>query len=239
MTTRFSRSAGGLSAATVAGLALLCGTAASLAGKPAPTTIEFRVNRCLPVTPHKTLQLRTGEETFLDVELPRMNFSKVYRHRGSRKLVFGTTVKTGDQTRFTPLASALVPENLKKVLLVFLPAGSASKSGLPYRVAVIDASAVTFRGGSAYYFNLSRFPIAGQLGDRPLRLRPGASTRIRARPGKRYYVDIRYQKDNKWFPLCKSYWEDDPDFRQVVLIYDDPKSRRTRFLSIAERTPAE
>ena len=163
----------------------------------------FPTNNYFKMDGIEQLQLLSGEGGILEIDLPKMDFSKFYDYKGPRLLRFGKMGKDANsQPLFEVLATVKVPSSIREAILVFVPIPKDSRKEpvlntiqtrkgplririkISYRVFVIDASPSRFTGGSSIYFNFSRHNIIGRLGKRKLELKPGSKQIVQSRPWK-------------------------------------------------------
>jgi hypothetical protein len=180
----------------------------------------------------ETLHLFDGA-TSREVDLPRMNFSKIYE------------LPAGPLTLRMLPAPLLNPEELPggapsvKVaegivnfyLLVFSdPANTVA----PVRMRVISADADRLKPGQMLWFNMTKNSVGGILGSRKLAIGPESRVTIDAPAAGAgdYAVNLSFRIPGKkpLYPLCETRWRHDPRSRSVAFIVTEQGLRTPRVL---------
>ena len=186
--------------------------------------------------PH-TLQLFDGA-TSQEVELPRMNFSRVYKIAPGAinlRLLPEAPVKPEEINPAAPGAK-VAAEITDFYLLV---ASDPSNSVAPVRMSVINAGQEVFKNGQMLWFNLSDKSVGGQIGSQRLSIAPNARSILDAPAEKteNYNVNLAFYipGNEKLHPLCETKWHHDPASRTVLFLVNEPGSRTPRVLGFPDR----
>ena len=178
------------------------------------------------------LQLFDGA-TSLEVDLPRMNFSKVYPLRPGALSLCLLPEALSDPTKLPPGApSVTVAEDITDFYL--LVTSDPANTVAPVRMQVINAGADKLRAGQMLWFNLTKSPVAGTVGSEKLVIQPNSRVILNA-PAKSnldYPVNLSYRiPDNeRLYPLCETRWRHDPRSRSVVFINAEKGVRTPRVM---------
>ncbi len=168
--------------------------------------------------------------TCQEVELPRMNFSKVYDIAAGAVTLHLLTGPVTKPEQVSPLApAAAVPETIADCYLILFSAPTSNQTGAPanavapIHIQVVDAGADKFKPGQMLWFNLTKNNIRGNIGSQRL-VMPGISRAILNAPAttsEDYPVQIEYTtpEDPRHRPVCETRWRHDPRSRSVVFIY--------------------
>jgi hypothetical protein len=156
------------------------------------------------------------------VELPEMNFSDVYQIAGgetSIRLLQTPVVKAEEIPAAAP--GSKVAESIEDFYLVL--SSDPSNTVVPVKMQVIDAGSQKFRKGQMMWYNLSPYPVGGQLGSQKLAMK-GQSRAIIDAPAsgnEPFDVHLTYTlpDDPKFHPLCQTKWVHDPRSRMVMFVY--------------------
>ncbi len=183
-----------------------------------------------------TYYLFDGKQS-VEVELPRLNLSPVYKIRtGEIKLWLLT--KPVDDPKNIPegTPSIIVPAAALDIYLLI--ARDPSNKILPLRIQVVNANYSRIGRGEMLWFNLTPKAIAGKIGKENLKLPPKKSVLVKEPTRKRgsYPVEINFwvPGDKRTHPLIESQWRHDPRSRCIVFIYDEGKRRAPRIRSFSD-----
>ncbi|BCU77850.1 hypothetical protein [Luteolibacter sp. LG18] len=189
----------------------------------------------------KTLFLSDGTAT-QEVELPSMNFSNVYAlPPGNLTLRLLTSLPAKDQPLPANAPAAALAEGVRDCYLLL--ASDPANPVAPVRIQLIDANPDKFSKGQMLWFNLSPFPIGGQIGRQTLNLK--ANSRAIAEPPasgfEDYNVKIGYvpAEGKPAEMICSTVWHHDPAARGVIFVYMSPNSRAPRIKGFADSRPVE
>ncbi len=178
------------------------------------------------------LQLFDGK-TSREVELPRMNFSKVYPLPGGAldlRLLPDPVVDPAKVPAGAP--SVKVGEDIVDFYL--LVTSDPANTVAPVRLQVINAGGDRLKAGQMMWFNLTKVTVGGALGSEKLLIAPGGRLTMNAPASgnQDYLVNLGYRlPDNEQvYPLCETKWRHDPRSRSVAFIFNEAGSRTPRVL---------
>ena len=192
---------------------LLPVTAFALEANPRTCRILFLSG---PPDAPQTLQLFDGKES-REVELPRMNFSRVYELPAGPLKLYLLPAPPADPAKIPAAAPAvIVPETMMDFYL--LVTSDPSNTVAPVRMQVINAGADNLKHGQMLWFNLTKNAVGGLLGTTRLAIAPSSRTVLDA-PAKRseeYPVNLNFRMpgNKQLFPLCETKWRHDPRSRE-------------------------
>jgi len=224
-------------------LLLLLLPAAALAGKAPNHTCRILFLDGPDNAPEK-LHLFDGAKS-REVDLPRMNFSKVYQLPSGRLNLRLLPAPLNDPARVPPGApSVTVAEDVTDFYL--LVTSDPANTVAPVRMQLINANADHLTPGQMLWFNLTNKPVGGTVGSEHLAI--GPETRVTLKPpanGNEDYpvnLSFRIPGDERIYPLCETKWHHDPRSRSVVFIIAEPDNRTPRvwvFPDYREAPPAK
>jgi len=178
------------------------------------------------------LQLFDGATSVL-VDLPRMNFSKVYPLRPGALTLSLLAEPLSDPTKLPPGApSVTVAEEVTDFYL--LVTSDPANTVAPVRMQVINAGADKLRAGQMLWFNLTKSSVGGTVGSEKLVLQPNSRVILDApaRGNQDYPVNLSFRiPDNeRLYPLCETRWRHDPRSRSVVFVNAENGVRSPRVM---------
>jgi hypothetical protein len=178
------------------------------------------------------LQLFDGA-TCREVNLPRMNFSKVYQLPGGPLNLRLLSAPPEDPTKVPPGApGAAVAEGLTDFYL--LVTSDPANTVVPVRMQVINAGADKLKPGQTLWFNLTKNPVGGTLGSEKLVIQPNSRVTLDApTTGNRDYpvnLFFRIPGNERLYPLCATRWRHDPRSRSVAFIIAENGIRSPRVM---------
>ena len=178
------------------------------------------------------LQLFDGSKS-REVDLPRMNFSKVYQLPAGPLELRLLPAPPADPAKLPPGApTAAVAGDIADFYL--LVTSDPANTVAPVRMQVINAGADKLKPGQMLWFNLTRNPVAGTLGSEKLTIQPGtrATLNAPATGNQDYQVNLSFRipGNERIYPLCETKWRHDPRSRSVVFIITEQGSRSPRVL---------
>ena len=185
----------------------------------------------------QTLHLHDGTGS-REVDLPRLNLSKIYPLPGGAVTVRLLATPPADAEAANPSApSAKIPETMGDVYLMVSP--DPANKVAPVRLQVIDAGTDKFRNGQMLWFNLTAHEVGGQVGRRSLAMKARSRVVLDA-PAARseeYKVNLSFRIAGKdtLYPLCETNWQHDPDSRIVLFVINEGGSRAPRVLGFPDR----
>lgn len=179
-----------------------------------------------------TLFLFDGVKS-VEVELPRMNLSKVYQLRsGPLKLLLLPA---------PPADPAIVPAGAPSVTVgegvtdfYLLVTRDPANTVVPVRMQLIDAGSDRLKPGQMLWFNLTPNRVGGTVGSEKLAIDP--SSRLTLDPpasgNQDYPVDLSFliPGDKRIYPLCETKWRHDPRSRSLAFIIVNQGVRTPRVL---------
>lgn len=187
-------------------------------------------------TDPEKLYLHDGT-TAREVELPRLNLSKVYDLPGG-ELTLKMLPAPPEKDKPIPAAapSVTVPETTGDLYLLLSP--DPENKVAPVRMQVIDASADHFKPGQMLWFNLTPHDVGGSVGKQQLVLKTRAKVMLDppASAVESYNVNLTFRIAGKdaLYPLCETQWNHDPSARTIVFVVNEPGSRTPRVLGFPD-----
>jgi hypothetical protein len=178
------------------------------------------------------LQLFDGAKC-REVDLPRMNFSKVYQLPGGPLNLRLLPEPPEDPAKVPADApGAVVAEGITDfyLLLTSDPANTVA----PVHMQVINAGADKLKAGQTLWFNLTKNPVGGMLGSEKLAIQPNSRVILDApTTGNRDYpvnLTFRIPGNERLYPLCETRWRHDPRSRSVAFIIAENGHRSPRVM---------
>lgn len=184
----------------------------------------------------KTLHLFDGLSS-QEVELPTMNFSKVYHiATGPVNLRMLSSPVTDPKLVPAGAPSVIVPKSSKDIYL-FVTSDSSNKVA-PVKVAFVNADFNALGRGEMLWFNLTDNTVAGKVGAVNLNLKPGNKAVLKEPASGResYPVELyfRVPGDDFVHPLCETQWLHDPRSRSIAIIMTEGNRRVPKIHSFAD-----
>ncbi|BCU78028.1 hypothetical protein [Luteolibacter sp. LG18] len=158
---------------------------------------------------------------------------------GAKEIVFTksedpASVKAADQR----IARAVVPENLKSGIFLFLP-GTGKPGDDLARVMVLDDSAQKFPAGSLKVMNLSPQPIRIQLENKDFDFKIGEQRNIENPPVNENQMSgmraFGFQ-DNQWQRIGASMWPHPGTKRVLQIIFMNPATQQVEIRGVRDVT---
>ena len=178
------------------------------------------------------LQLFDGTKC-REVDLPRMNLSKVYPlPAGALRLCLLRTPPE-DPAKLPPGAPAVtVSEEVADFYL--LVTSDPANPVAPVRMQVINAGSEKLKPGQLLWFNLTKNPVGGTVGSEKLVIQPGSRVTLDppARGNQDYPVNLAFRMPGKdqLYPLCETKWRHDPRSRSLAFIITENGQRSPRVM---------
>ena len=155
-------------------------------------------------------------------------------------VLFNTT--TVDQKNPVPsiAASASVPHNMKRAIVIVMPAPPNSKPA--YRMILIDDSSAAFPAGESRILALVPFDTAVEAGEHKLLCKPGKITGMapvrKLNPYNMAQTDFYYKKNDSWlvFNECKMKYLD--VFRQIFIVHTRPGGTAPLLTTLIDQAPS-
>ena len=184
----------------------------------------------------RTLQLFDGKES-REVELPRMNFSRVYELPTGALKLYLLPVAPADPTKIPATAPVVtVAETVTDIYL--LVSSDPSNKVSPVRMQVINAGEDKLKCGQMLWFNLSPNAVGGTLGSRKLLLAPNSRVVVEApaNGSEEYPVSLSFRipGNEQVYPLCETRWRHDPRGREVVFVLVQDGCRSPRVIGFTD-----
>ncbi len=185
-----------------------------------------------PDSAPETLHLFDGISS-QEVDLPRMNFSKIYELRAG-DLVLHLLPGPIEDPKMVPAGapSTKVPAAVGDFYLLLT--SDPSNKVAPVRMQVINASSERLKRGQMLWFNLTENTIGGMVGSEKLVIKPGSRITLDPPAGTHtsYAVDLAFRIPGKehLYPLCETRWNHDPRSRSVAFIISKEGVRTPRVM---------
>jgi hypothetical protein len=216
-------------------LILLLLSAAAFAQKAPEHTCRILFLDGPDAAPEK-LQLFDGAKC-REVDLPRMNFSKVYQLPGGPLNLRLLPTPPDDPAKVPPGAPGVaVAAGVTDFYL--LVTSDPANTIAPVRMQVINAGADKLKSGQTLWFNLTKNPVGGILGSEKLVIQP--NSRVTLDPpstGNRDYpvnLSFRIPGNERLYPLCETRWRHDPRSRSVAFIITENGHRSPRVMVFSD-----
>lgn len=168
-----------------------------------------------------------------EVDLPRMNFSKVYQLPGGPLNLRLLPAPPEDPAKIAPGAPGVaVTAGITDfyLLLTSDPANTIT----PVRMQVINAGADKLKPGQTLWFNLTPNAVGGILGTEKLVVQPNSRVIIDppATGNHDYPVNLTFRLpgNERLYPLCETKWRHDPRSRNVAFIIAENGHRSPRVM---------
>ncbi len=168
-----------------------------------------------------------------EIDLPRMNFSKVYRlPAGPLNLRLLASIPADPAKLPAGAPAATVAEGVLDFYLLL--SSDPANTVAPVRMQVINAGADKLKPGQMLWFNLTKNTVGGSLGSENLLIRPNARVTVDApaRGDGDYPVKLAFQLpgNKQLYPLCETKWRHDPRSRSLAFIIAENGVRSPRVL---------
>lgn len=182
------------------------------------------------------LHLHDGTAT-REVDLPRLNLSKVYPIPGGAITLRLLTAPPAEGEAPNPAApSAQVPETLGDIYLLVTP--DPTNKVIPARMQVIDATVDRFKAGQMLWFNLTAHEVGGVVGKQKLAMKSRSKVILDAPADKAedYNVNLTFRIAGKeaLYPLCETRWSHDPGTRSLLFVINEAGNRAPRVLGFTD-----
>ena len=185
-----------------------------------------------PENAPEKLQLFDGAEC-REVDLPRMNFSKVYELPPGAIRLSLLPAPPADPAKLPPgTPSVAVAETVLDFYL--LVTSDPANTIAPVRMQVINASADKLGAGQMLWFNLTKTTVGGTVGTEKLVIQPNSRVILNppASANQDFPVNLAFRMpgDEHLYPLCETNWRHDPRSRSVVFINAENGVRAPRVM---------
>jgi hypothetical protein len=168
-----------------------------------------------------------------EVDLPRMNLSKVYSLPAGPLNLRLLPAPPEDPAKIPADAPAVaVAEGVTDFYL--LVTSDPANTVAPVRMQVIDAGAEKLGPGRMLWLNLSKNPVEGMVGSEKLLVEPDARVALNppASDNEDYLVNLNFRIPGKesLYPLCETKWHHDSRARSLVFIITENGQRIPRVM---------
>ena len=137
-------------------------------------------------------------------------------------------------------ASVKLPPDLKRAMLVVLPAPAGSKPA--YRMVVIDDSAKAFPKGESRVLPLLGVETAIQAGEHRLPIHPGKITSVPPVMKRNEYnmaqTNFYYKQGEAWVPFTERQLQYLDAYRRLFIVHVTPGATQPSVTTIVDTTPA-
>ena len=176
----------------------------------------------------------------IEVELPRMNFSQVYKLRpGALRLHLLPSPLDDPEKLPSGAPAATLAENITDFYL--LVTSDPTNPVVPMRMEIINASADKLKAGQMLWLNRTKNSVSGSVGSEELVINPDSSVTLDppATGNKDYPVKLDFSlPDNELAQrFCETQWRHDPRSRTVAFIINEPGARAPRILAFPDYRP--
>lgn len=180
------------------------------------------------------VELQLGGTT-LKVELAANHLSDPYQVPAQASWKFGrTTGGTGDQRKFEVLGSGKSAGTAAQLVILFRK-GPKNSDG--FRVVSFADGPAVFGDRQLFFLNLSKRPVAGEIGTVKFALKPARHIVISPQPdagNALCHASLLLMDDGDWRPFMTSNWPLKKNSRGLIFIYSDPGSTGIRLHTIRD-----
>ena len=179
-----------------------------------------------------------GESVELELELPQRNLSPaVDIPSGDLQLVALPEPLAADAEIPEGAPQIRIPASWQRCILIFL--GDPDNPVFPARVIPVNGAGEGFSKGSTYVYNLSNYTVGGKFGEKRLVVKPGQNGSFGA-PIQEFgsyavAIDFIAEGDSTPTALFRSYWQHDPEARQILFVVPQIGQKRPRIWSVFDR----
>lgn len=178
-----------------------------------------------------------------EIELPRLNLSKVYALPGGPLRLRLLPAPLADPKLVPADApTADVPEAFGDIYLIL--GHDPSNKTAPARMQVVDASSSKLAAGHMLWYNITPHEVGGIVGSSRLALKPNSRLILDppASGSTDYDVKLAYRiaGEKEYDPICETKWLHDPRSRAIVFVLGGPAGRTPRVMMFSDyREPEE
>lgn len=193
--------------------------------------VVFRVLTFERVKGLKIIDLVEGEK-IQKISIHKNNFTGPYK-ASSRVLRFFQPAVEDEEERVSA-GVIKVPDSLgSRVLLIAVPTKKEAYHFIP-----ISDDFQYFRAGEMKLINLTQVVIAAKLNNKPFKIAPQTVVNVGKLSQKKeahsYPVEFYFQVGKKWNPISSSYWQHEPDVRNLSFCFREQKTGRIRIRTVRE-----
>lgn len=177
-----------------------------------------------------------------EIELPRLNLSKVYALPGGPLRLRLLPAPLSDPKLVPAEAPAAeVPETVGDIYLIL--GHDPSNTVAPARMQVVDASSSKLARGHMLWYNITPHEVGGIIGGSKLALKPNSKLIVDppASGNTDYDVKLAYRiaGEKDYDPICETKWLHDPRSRAIVFVLGGPGGRTPRVMMFTDYREAE
>lgn len=177
-----------------------------------------------------------------EIELPRLNLSKVYQLPGGPLRLRLLPAPLSDPKLVPADApSADVAETVGDIYLIL--GHDPSNPIAPARMQVVDASSSKLARGHMLWYNITPHEVGGIIGGSKLALKPNSKLILDppASGNTDYDVKLAYRiaGEKDYDPICETKWLHDPRSRAIVFVLGGPAGRTPRVMMFTDYREAE
>ncbi|MGB0993939.1 MAG: hypothetical protein ACPG32_15905, partial [Akkermansiaceae bacterium] len=179
----------------------------------------------------KEIEIAVSKEERLKFPLYDDAFSPAQSYKGPVPI---SIYKLGEEK---PFATVTPPTATGDVILLFVPMGR--KAEAPYRVLAMNGSNKSFPYGMRRMFNFTTSEVALKYGKTVKSIPTGATPKdVLVKPtdvkDERFAIEFFNKKEGKWKRFSATRWSVNPAKRSIVIFYQNPRTNRSTYRSIAE-----
>ena len=178
------------------------------------------------------IELISGDGETILIEAPTNSVSKTYKVNRMANWALGKS-STDAEGEFSFQAYGKAKSIAAKTqLILVIRKGKTDADGL--EIIPIANKAAGFGGGKCFVMNATRIGIAGDIGNKKFKLKPGKNTVLKPEASReknnRKYSNayIYFNKNGKAEPFFSSVWRMNDKARNLVFIYHEPLNQRLR-----------
>lgn len=190
----------------------------------------------------EAIELVTGEEETIQVELPTNRLSIEYKIPMLQKWVLGQTMKGAKEGEKTFNVFGEVSALGSATQLILVMRGGPDKPN-DFTLTVFDGGQAGFTGGSYLFFNASKVDIAATLGESQLAIKPRTHKLITPSLTKeemesnQMYTRIYFRRGEEAVPFYTSAWRYNRKARSMVFFHHDTHTGQLRTHTIRDYLP--
>jgi hypothetical protein len=209
--------------------------------KPAAAAFAVRSYLHDPTHPAAELYLRDASGDLVKLSLASMELGKAQQTvpvDGSL-LLYNTASVDPKKPGPSIAASATVPKDMKRAIVIIVPAPANSKPA--YRMVMIDDSLAAFPKGESRILGLVPLETAMEVGEHKLPCKPGAITPVppvkTLDPYNMAQTNFFYKKNGSWiaFSECRMKYID--EFRQIFIVHGRPGGTAPELTTLIDQIP--
>lgn len=185
------------------------------------------------------VELVVGERKTIRVETPGNELSPTYEMpRRVGAIVVGETIENDrGEDKFKTYGRAKLIDAKEQIILL-VRKGKSNSDG--FSILPLDGELANFNGGSYLFINASKLNVAGKIGDKQFKLKPGQREMLQpeaTHAGGGCQVTLAYENDEKWKVFRDTRWSTNNRYRSLVFFLQDPNSGRLMVTPIVDLLP--